>query len=574
VNFASFNLHSHILSGVHTSGYKTPTPIQFKSIPPIMAGEDVMGLAQTGTGKTAAFVLPILHRLMEGPRGNPRALVIAPTRELAQQILEAFNTLGKDTKLRCVSLYGGININSQKQKLRRGAEIIVACPGRLLDHVGQRSINLSKIETVVLDEADQMFDMGFLPNIRKILQLLPKKRQSLLFSATMPPAVRQLTQEILHEPVTVQIDQETPKASIKQLLYPVPQHLKTELVIHLLQNTKVESVLIFTRTKHRAVLVAQQLEEAGYRATSLQSNLSQAKRQSVMQAFRSGALQILVATDIASRGIDVARISHVINYDMPGTTEAYTHRIGRTGRATKIGDALTLIGREDMGKVRSLERMLGMKLEQRIVPDFDYKAKTPWVDHSSVVSERERPAKPAHHQHRAHGANKGKPKFAGKPSNRTGGFAEKRDDRSPAHTGKPGSKATGFAGKSDRRATSYAGKSDSRATSYTGKSDGRTTAYAEKSDRRTTSYAGKSDRSAAYSGKPGSKTTAFAGKSGGKATAFAGKPGNKGTAPAGKSGSKAAPFAGKFQGKPAHKRPMNKRNHADGRPTGRTRSGA
>lgn len=377
MNFTEFNLHPDLLANVHALGYQTPTPIQQQAIPPVLQGLDVMGLAQTGTGKTAAFVLPILQRLIKGPRGCIRALVIAPTRELAQQIHEAIEELGRGSGFRSMTLYGGVKINPQIQKLRRGVEIIVACPGRLLDHIGQQTIDLSNLEVLVLDEADQMFDMGFLPNIRKILQRLPARRQSLLFSATMPSDIRQLAHDILRDPVTVQIGHVAPAASVKQALYPVPQHLKTELLIKILQTTDTESVLVFTRTKHRAKKVALQLEHAGYRTASLQGNLSQNQRQNALNDFRDGNLQILVATDIASRGIDVARISHVINYDMPQTVEAYTHRIGRTGRATKIGDAYTLIERQDMSLVRGIERLLGTKLEQRTVPSFDYAATSP-----------------------------------------------------------------------------------------------------------------------------------------------------------------------------------------------------
>lgn len=377
MTFESFNLHPRILSNAQAQGYKTPTPIQQKAIPTILNKQDVMGLAQTGTGKTAAFVLPILNRLMEGPRGQIRALIIAPTRELAQQIHEAICDLSHDTGLRSTPLYGGQNIFRQKQKLRRGVEIVVACPGRLLDHVGQQTIDLNKLEVLVLDEADQMFDMGFLPAIRKVLQHVPKKRQSLLFSATMPNELRKLATDILHQPVTIQVGSSAPTTNVSQALYPVSQHLKTELLIKILQTVDPKSILVFTRTKHKAKQVAEQLEEAGYRATSLQGNLSQNKRQSALNSFRDGSLQILVATDIASRGIDVAGISHVINYDIPETVEAYTHRIGRTGRANKLGDAFTLVTREDMSKVRAIERTTGVRLKNITIADFDYNARTP-----------------------------------------------------------------------------------------------------------------------------------------------------------------------------------------------------
>jgi ATP-dependent RNA helicase RhlE len=377
VNFNSFNLAPRILENVQILGYVTPTPIQKDSIPSIMAGKDVMGLAQTGTGKTAAFALPILQRLLKGPRSVVRALIIAPTRELAQQIHDNIHELAKGTGIRSMTMYGGVNINPQIKHLKQGVEIVVACPGRLLDHVQQRTIHLDKVEVLVLDEADQMFDMGFLPSIRKILRSLPKRRQTLLFSATMPAAISELAHEILHHPVTVKIGNVAPATSVEQVLFPVPKHLKIELLIKILQKTKIDSVLVFTRTKHTAKKVALKLHEAGFKATSLQGNLSQNKRQAAMSGFRDGSLQILVATDIASRGIDVTTISHVINFDIPSTVEAYIHRIGRTGRAAKEGDAFTLITDEDLSEVRSIERVLGKKLEQRKLEDFNYKAAGP-----------------------------------------------------------------------------------------------------------------------------------------------------------------------------------------------------
>ncbi len=374
MSFDSFNLHPHILANVYALGYKTPTPIQSQSIPPVLLGKDVMGLAQTGTGKTAAFTLPIIQRLITGPRSGVRALIVAPTRELAQQIHDTFVKLCYGTRLRSMALYGGVNIKSQIKKLESGVEIVVACPGRLLDHVKQKTINLSKIDVLVLDEADQMLDMGFLPSIRRILTHLPKKRQTLLFSATMAYAIDELAYEVLHEPVMIKIGHSAPATSVKQALFPVASHLKSRLLIKILRKTNIESVLVFTRTKHGAKQVAGKLEQAGFRATSLQGNLSQNKRQSAMNGFRNGTIQILVATDIASRGIDVSAISHVINYDMPDTVEAYIHRIGRTGRADKMGEAFTLITHEDNIEVRNIERVLGNRLEQCKLEDFDYAA--------------------------------------------------------------------------------------------------------------------------------------------------------------------------------------------------------
>ncbi len=377
MTFKSFNLDPRIEAGVQALGYKVPTPIQLEAIPPVMQGRDVMGLAQTGTGKTAAFVLPILQRLLEGPRGHVRALILAPTRELAEQIHDAIGSLARQTGLRSMTIYGGVGVHPQVTVLRRGVEIVVACPGRLLDHISQRTITLSGVEVLVLDEADRMFDMGFLPDIRRILKHLPTQRQTLLFSATMPPDIRRLAQDILSNPVNVQVGHSAPIGTVSHALYPVAQHLKTPLLMELLKHTDTESVLIFTRTKHRAKRVGEQLDKAGYSVASLQGNLSQNRRQAALDGFRDGTYQILVATDIAARGIDVTLISHVINYDMPDTADAYTHRIGRTGRAAKTGDAFTLVTNEDTDMVRAIERVLNAKVERRMVQGFDYNQSAP-----------------------------------------------------------------------------------------------------------------------------------------------------------------------------------------------------
>lgn len=380
MDFQSFNFHPHIAAAVKGAGYVTPTPIQAQAIPPVMEGRDVMGLAQTGTGKTAAFVLPILQRLMQGERGRVRALIVAPTRELAEQIHEAVGSMGRQTRIRSITVYGGVNVNPQVQKLKSGVEIVVACPGRLLDHIGQGTIDLSHLEVLVLDEADQMFDMGFLPDIRRILKHIPQKRQTLLFSATMPVDIRTLAHDILRDPVTVQVGNTAPPVTVTHALYPVEQHLKTPLLLELLHHTDTESVLIFTRTKHRAKRLGEQLEKAGYRAASLQGNLSQNRRQAALDGFRDGSFQILVATDIAARGIDVSQVSHVINYDIPDTPEAYVHRIGRTGRAARSGDAFTLVTGDDAAMVRTIERTLSAQLERRTVAGFDYTVPAPRKD--------------------------------------------------------------------------------------------------------------------------------------------------------------------------------------------------
>jgi len=376
VNFEKLKFHPSVAAGIAAAGYETPTPIQARAIPQVSNGRDIMGLAQTGTGKTAAFVLPILNRLVGSKYGCVRALIVAPTRELAEQTHQAVETLGGKTRLKSVTVYGGVGIHPQIQKLKH-ADIVVACPGRLLDHIGRSSIDLSQLDVLVIDEADQMLDMGFIPDIRRILKHLPAKRQTLLFSATMPPEIRRLAGEILRAPATVQVGNTAPADTVSHALYPVAPHLKTALLLKLLGNIHTRSVLIFTRTKHRAKSLGKTLVAAGYRSASLQGNLSQTRRQATLDGFRDGTFQILVATDIAARGIDVTRISHVINYDIPSTPEAYIHRIGRTGRATRSGEAFTLVTGEDKDMVRAIRRIIGFEIEQRSLPTFDYESPTP-----------------------------------------------------------------------------------------------------------------------------------------------------------------------------------------------------
>ena len=371
VNFSSFSLNPQINAGITEAGYSTPTPIQLHTIPPILEGRDVMGLAQTGTGKTAAFVLPILQHLLEGPRSKLRALILSPTRELAEQTHTNIEMLGRQTGLHSLSIYGGVSAIPQIKRLRAGAEIAVACPGRLLDLMDQKAVNLSRIEILVIDEADRMFDMGFLPDIRRILAAVPKQRQTLLFSATMPTEVRSLANELLNNPVNIDLGVSRPVESIGHAVYPVDQTRKAELLLELLRKSGNGQILVFTRTKHRAKKLADQLVKAGLPATSLQGNLSQNRRQEAMNNFRTGRVKVLVATDIASRGIDVSQISHVINYDMPDTADAYTHRIGRTGRMARQGTALTLVTQEDLPMVRTIERLLGRSLEKRKLAGFD-----------------------------------------------------------------------------------------------------------------------------------------------------------------------------------------------------------
>jgi ATP-dependent RNA helicase RhlE len=371
MNFQQFNFHPSIVAGIEALGFEETTPIQEQAIPPVLAGRDVIGLAQTGTGKTAAFVLPILQRLIEGPRGAIRALVVAPTRELAEQTCEVFNTLGKKTGLKAVPIYGGVSMYDQKTRLP-SADIIVACPGRLLDHLWNGTIRLNALEVLVIDEADRMFDMGFLPDIRNILSCIMHEHQTLLFSATMPPGIRKLTQEFLQKPVNIQIGLTAPARTISHALYPVAPHLKTALLKRYLDTTQTDSVLVFTRTKHRTERLSDQLRRAGYRVTSLQGDLPQHRRQVAIDGFRSGSVKILVATDIAARGIDILSISHVINYDMPESPDDYIHRIGRTGRIDNAGEALTFVSRTDDNKVQALEKILKQPLERRKLEGFDY----------------------------------------------------------------------------------------------------------------------------------------------------------------------------------------------------------
>ncbi len=364
MSFSHFSFHPKIAAGIKACGFTTPTPIQEKAIPEVLTGRDILGLAQTGTGKTAAFVLPMLERLLNGPRGGVRGLIVAPTRELAEQIHADICRMGKETGLKSIAIYGGVGKQPQINRLRSGVDIVVACPGRLLDLAKDRAVNLSKVEILVLDEADHMFDMGFLPDLRRIVKLVPEKRQNLLFSATMPTDIRKLADSILRDPAVVQIGHKRPASTVNHVLYPVEQPSKTALLRKILAGTEIKTALIFTRTKHKAKNLARQLDAAGYKATSLQGNLSQQKRQEALEGFRRGRYTIMVATDIAARGIDVSGISHVINFDAPATVEAYTHRTGRTGRAELTGEAFTFAGREDRKLIQDIERLLGKKMSQ------------------------------------------------------------------------------------------------------------------------------------------------------------------------------------------------------------------
>jgi ATP-dependent RNA helicase RhlE len=365
MNFSSFGFDPRVAAGIAAAGYETPTPIQEKAIPVILGGKDLLGLAQTGTGKTAAFALPILQRLLGGDRCKARVLVISPTRELAEQTHKAFEMLGKAAGYRSMSVFGGVSTKSQIKTLKtRLPEILVACPGRLLDLMGQRVVDLSGIEILVLDEADQMFDMGFLPSIKKIIASLPREHQTLLFSATLPQEIRALAKQFQKDPTRIEIGASKPAETVSHFISPVSQGDKYEALRSVLGGIEEGQTLIFTRTKHRAKKLALQLTNAGFNSTSLQGNLSQGQREKAMASFRSGRAKIMVATDIAARGIDVTQISHVINFDIPDTPEAYTHRVGRTGRMLRKGLALTFVTPEDKSILRSIERYLGKPIER------------------------------------------------------------------------------------------------------------------------------------------------------------------------------------------------------------------
>jgi ATP-dependent RNA helicase RhlE len=373
MSFNTFDLHPDLLRGVAALGFETPTPIQRDAIPPVHAGRDVLACAMTGSGKTAAFLLPILHRLLGRPRGTTRVLVLAPTRELAAQIDEHRQELGRHTRLTGAAVFGGVGYAPQEQALRRGVDVLVATPGRLLDHFGQPYGRLAGLEVLVLDEADRMLDMGFLPDIRRVLQHLPARRQTLFFSATMPPPIVALAREILRDPVTIAVERPpAPATGITHTAYPVASELKSRLLLSLLGRPATRSVLAFTRTKHRANRLAEFLGRHGIRVERIHGNRSQAQRTQALAGFKSGHFQVLVATDIAARGIDIDALSHVVNFDVPGLPEEYIHRVGRTARMEARGDALTLVAPSEEGDLRTIERAIGTRIARVTLPDFDY----------------------------------------------------------------------------------------------------------------------------------------------------------------------------------------------------------
>jgi len=369
--FDCFDFHPKLVRGIREAGFDSPRPIQAAAMPAALDGRDILGLAQTGTGKTAAFALPILDVLLDEPVPGPTVLVLAPTRELASQIDAEIRTLARFTPIKTVSIFGGVSQHRQVSALKQRPEIVVGCPGRVLDLIGQRLLRVDQIDMLVLDEADHMFDMGFLPDIRRILAALPNERQTLLFSATMPREIRKLANEVLCDPHVVELADSAPAETIEHALYPVAEHRKRALLDQVLGEDGCDSAIVFTRTKHRARKLAKQLTDSGHRAIGLQGNMSQPARDRAMSGFRERRYDILVATDIAARGIDVTGVSHVINFDVPNTPEAYTHRIGRTGRSECEGKACTFVTGEDSAWVRATERMIGTPIPRVNVPGFE-----------------------------------------------------------------------------------------------------------------------------------------------------------------------------------------------------------
>ena len=371
--FSQFGLHPDLLRGVREMGYTRPTPIQQDAIPPAVEGRDVLACAMTGSGKTAAFLLPILNRLMDKKRGFTRALIVTPTRELAAQIEEHANQLAVHTPLRAAAVFGGVGMGPQEHAFRTGVDVLVATPGRLLDHFRFPYAKLDHLEVLVLDEADRMLDMGFLPDIRRVLKHLPPRRQTLFFSATMPPPIAELTREMLKHPFTVNLErQAAPASGITQAVYPVPQNLKAPLLVELLKRGDIKNVLVFTRTKHRANRLAETLTKRGVPCERIHGNRSQAQRTQALEGFKAGRYRVLVATDIAARGIDVEALSHVVNFDVPNVPEDYIHRVGRTARAEMTGDAFTFVANEEAGDLAAIERAIQKRLPRITVPGFDY----------------------------------------------------------------------------------------------------------------------------------------------------------------------------------------------------------
>jgi ATP-dependent RNA helicase RhlE len=435
--FQSLGLHPSLVRATEDLEYTEPTPVQAGAIPPAIAGRDVIATAQTGTGKTAGFLLPVLHRLIDQSRGTTRAVVLSPTRELAEQIGGVCRDLSRHTKVQSALVVGGRPMGPQERALRAGVDVVIATPGRLLDLLQRGVARFDKATTLVLDEADSMFDMGFLPDVRRIIARLPARSQTLFFSATMPPVIAKLAGELLKDPATVQIGRRSAAAvGITQAAYPVPAHLKTALLRHLLGETDMPSVLVFTRTKHNAKKLARVLTADGFSVSELHSNRTPPQRAKAMEGFRRGDFQIMVATNIAARGLDVDHITHVISTDVPDVPEDYVHRIGRTGRAGATGDAFILVAREEEGALARIERQVGQRLPRITLPDFDYKAPAPPKAAGEGDGERprgggrqQRPSGPG--RGKGPGSGPAKPSRGGPSQSGSGGGKSGGDRRGP-----------------------------------------------------------------------------------------------------------------------------------------------
>jgi ATP-dependent RNA helicase RhlE len=397
VPFTRLGLHPDLLKGLKDLGFTRPTAIQADAIPLAMAGGDVLACAMTGSGKTAAFLLPILHRLIDKPRGTTRALVLTPTRELAAQIVEDLNDLAVHTPLTAAPVFGGVGMGPQEHAFRSGVDVMVGTPGRLLDHFRFAYAKLTGLQYLVLDEADRMLDMGFLPDIRRILRHLPPRRQTLFFSATMPPPIAQLSREMLTNPSTINLERRSaPAVGITHAVYPVPQHLKAGLLRKLLDGQEIHDALVFTRTKHRANKLAKYLGEQGIDVDRIHGNRSQAQRTEALRGFKSGKYRVLVATDIAARGIDVTALGHVVNFDVPVVPDDYIHRVGRTARAEATGSAFTLVSPEEEESLRAIEKAISSRLPRVTLPDFDYRASAPPPPPATHRPRRQQRAWPHH----------------------------------------------------------------------------------------------------------------------------------------------------------------------------------
>ena len=439
--FATLPLHPLLLEGLKDLGFVRPTPIQADAIPPALAGRDVLACAMTGSGKTFAFLLPILQQLMEKPRGTTRALVITPTRELAAQILEALNDVAVHTPITGAAVYGGVSMGPQEHAFRSGADVIIATPGRLLDHFRRPYAKLTGVQYLVLDEADRMLDMGFLPDIRRVLRHLPERRQTLFFSATMPPPIAALTRELLRDPATINLQrQSAPAVGITQAVYPVEGRLKSALLLALLRSGEMQEALVFTRTKHRANRLAAYLVAQGIAAERIHGNRSQGRRTEALEGFKSGRYRVLVATDIAARGIDVEALGHVVNFDVPAVPDDYIHRVGRTARAEATGDAFTFVSPEEESDLQAIEKAVGKRLPRVTLPGFDYSARAdslevPLAQRIAAIRQRRAAERPRSPGGRAQGRRAGQQTRPDAP----------RSDRPPRreHPSQPGRRPQG-----------------------------------------------------------------------------------------------------------------------------------